>query len=108
MIVESITVGLLSSIIYDIIKASGSATFGKFKASLRERNLSEQDVDGIANLVPISDFDDEMSERAIEKQLAKNEELLNFLSKLKITEGNVVNQVHYGSGDNIAGDKYTS
>lgn len=102
---DFITSTVLSGILYDMIKNNVLLTAVNLKARLQGWLVDDAVVQAIEKEVNALQLSDEMSERAIEKQISSSIELNRILTNI-VPSSNYVVQVHSGSGDNVAGNKY--
>ena len=99
-ILTTITVSLLASACYDILKESGKITMSyltqKFPILSKNMELAEVLSDEIKGMDQNAD--------SIIQQIELNEVINETLQKIN-SSGFKVNQTHYGSGDNVLGNK---
>ncbi|MBK4769021.1 MAG: hypothetical protein FT726_04980 [Pantoea sp. Morm] len=96
---------LISSAVYDMVKAGALLTFDKLKGGLTQYITSERHAEIIAEKISHMEINRTMSEYAIEEKIRSEPSLMEILSNLP-QQGRIVTQIHHGSGDNVAGDKY--
>jgi len=105
MIMEPITTAILARGIYDLIQASVSWSKDALKEKLRTFINDETKVEELAQKIEKIDVNEDMSQKAIEKKLMIDPEILEIIRSIKDEEKVNVKQQHFGSGDNVARDK---
>ncbi|QCP62355.1 hypothetical protein [Pantoea sp. SO10] len=102
---DPITTAILARGIYDLLQSSLSYTKDTLKEKLREFIVDEKKADEAAEKIEELNLNEDMSQKAIEKKINSDPELLDILKSIA-KENNVnVNQYHFGTGDNVARDK---
>jgi len=102
---EPITTAILARGIYDLIQASVSWSKDALKEKLRTFINDETKVEELAQKIEKIDVNEDMSQKAIEKKLMIDPEILEIIRSIKDEEKVNVKQQHFGSGDNVARDK---
>lgn len=102
---DLVLTSVISSAVYDLAKAGVVLTFEKLKGVLTQYITSERHAAIIAEKLSQMQIDRSMSEYAIEEKIRSEPSLIEILSNLP-QQGRSVTQIHHGSGDNVAGDKY--
>lgn len=102
---DALTLSLLSSATYDLIKSGASLTAKILKDKLKKWALDDATAEKIANELDKLQLDDGLSEKAIERKI-ENSEIPKILMGVPPAT-NVINiiQTHSGSGDNVGRDK---
>ncbi|MGP9656068.1 hypothetical protein [Halomonas sp. AOP35-4E-18] len=110
MMIESVVAGVVANIVYESTKKGLSLTKAYLVNELAKAvNDDQKKLDHIADELVKLDTSEELedlSEKGIIKRMEKYPELVNALNTIK--QENVqktTNQYHFGSGDNVAGDK---
>jgi len=104
----ALTTALLARGIYDIFVKSLSFTKESIKKKLAKFITSEEIVEILAEKIEKLDINEDMSPIAIEKKLNTQPEILEILKKIPEKPTITVNQNHYGTGDNVGGNKITN
>mgnify|MGYP004715180767 CR=1 FL=1 len=102
---DSILMSLISSAVYDMVKAGTILSFERVKSALTQYITSERHAELIAEKISELCINQSMSEYAIEEKI-KNEPALVELLSNRPQQGRALTQIHYGSGDNVGGNKY--
>jgi len=77
----------------------------KVKDTLTQYITSERHAELIAEKISQMDINRSMSEYAIEEKIKSDPVLVEMLSDLP-QQASALTQIHYGSGDNVGGNKY--
>jgi|TARA_R100001143_G_scaffold25803_1_gene26036 hypothetical protein len=101
---EPISTVIISGVIYDMLKHSISITGSNIKTKLREWVIDDAQSEKLATAINSLDLNDEMGEKAINKQLMSSNEVVTLLSQIQ-PSNIVITQSHSGTGDNVAGNK---
>ena len=101
---EPISTVIISGVIYDMLKHSISITGSNIKTKLREWVIGDAQSEKLATAINRLDLNDEMGEKAINKQLMSSNEVVTLLSQIQ-PNNIVITQSHSGTGDNVAGNK---
>ncbi|WP_235042172.1 GapS6a family protein [Vreelandella profundi] len=110
MVIESVVAGVVANIVYESTKKGLSLTKAYFVSELAKAVNEEQGkldhiADELVKLDQSVDLED-LSEKGIIKRMEESPELVKALNNIKTENvGNTINQYHYGSGDNVGGDK---
>ncbi len=102
---DPIMMSLISSTVYDLVKAGAVLSCEKLKGALTQYITSERHAELIAEKISQMDINRSMSEYAIEEKIKSEPVLVEILSNLP-QQDRALTQIHYGSGDNVGGNKY--
>lgn len=103
---DYLSASILSGIVYDCIKKGIKISADKLKERLRNWLIEDDLALLLSNELNELQLDDEMSEIAIERKISSSGKLLNLVNNVnKSNKNNNISQVHYGTGDNVGGDK---
>lgn len=107
MVLESVTLGMLSSLCYDVIKHSGHYAKDKFLSSFGKKYPAQNNekLELLASEIEELRLNDEMSEKAILKKLEASQTIRELTAQIELKTQINISQHHSGKGDNIAGDK---
>ena len=104
---DALTVSILSSAAYDILKTGLKFTGQTIKDKLKNWVLDDITATLLATKLEKLDLSDELSEKAIERKIENETDISDLLSKNKPAPQVInITQHHSGSGDNIGRDKY--
>lgn len=102
---DALTLSLLSSAAYDLLKSGASLTAQILKDKLKKWILDDITAEKIANELDKLQLNDELSEKAIERKI-ENSEIPKILEGVQpATNITNITQTHSGSGDNVGRDK---
>lgn len=96
---------VLSGIVYDLLKNGMKVSSESLKNKFQDWLVDDQRLNAISNHLQNLHLSDQMSEKAIDKQISCSEELLVLLKSVIQKPQITINQTHSGSGDNVAGNK---
>lgn len=102
---EFLSAAVLSGIVYDLIKHQVQITAESLKDKLRGWVVDEAVAPALAVELERLELNDEMSEKAIERQIAESKDIQSILHNIVPNTTNVIIQHHSGTGDNIGGNK---
>lgn len=102
---DFMTSTILSGFVYDMIKNGIVLTAVNIKARLQGWLVNDAVAQAIERELSDLNISEEMSERAIEQKILSSTTLSEILKSMTPSNNSVV-QVHSGSGDNVAGNKY--
>jgi Na+-translocating ferredoxin:NAD+ oxidoreductase RnfG subunit len=102
---EFLSATILSGVVYDLIKHQVQVTAESLKEKLRDWVIDEAVAPTLATEIEKLELNDEMSEKAIERQISESTDIQSILSNIVPNTTNVVIQHHSGTGDNIGGNK---
>jgi len=103
---EFMTAAILSGVAYDAIKRGVIITAQKIKTELKDWLIEDDIATAVSAELNKLDLSDELSEKAIERRIIESTELSGLIKNIfPVIEGNVIQQCHYGSGDNVGRDK---
>ncbi len=103
---EFMSATILSGVLYDCLKHGTYVTASKLKEKFQGWIIDDQLATKLESQVTALKLNDEMSEKAITKHIEASLELNRLLREIRpVAQASVINQVHNGTGDNIAGDK---
>lgn len=100
---EFITTTILSGVIYDILKRGVFLTKDVLANNLKKWLIDDATLEKLAIKLQELNLNDEMSEKAIEREINSSNQIKELLSK--ISTHNIDIQIHAGTGDNIIGNK---
>lgn len=100
---EFITTTILSGVIYDILKRGVFLTKDVLANNLKKWLIDDATLEKLAIKLQELNLNDEMSEKAIEREINSSNQIKELLSK--ISTHNIDIQIHSGTGDNIIGNK---
>ncbi|MDR9468871.1 hypothetical protein [Marinospirillum sp.] len=111
MILESLAAGVVANLVYESTKKGISLTKDYLMKELIQSVDSDQkNLEYIAEQLIKLDQSEELedlSKKGIIKKINKCHELAKALNSIKQESvKNTINQYHYGTGDNVGGDKY--
>ncbi|MDG0801448.1 GapS6a family protein [Pectobacterium polaris] len=102
---DTVTSAIVSGAVYDIFKKGISFTKEKIKEQLSAFITNDDCVEIIAKKLAAMDLNDDMSEKAIQRKVEDDTDILTALDNLSRNDVAKINQHHYGSGDNVGGNK---
>ncbi|MEN4931812.1 hypothetical protein ABEI22_22215 [Erwinia billingiae] len=102
---DPIMISLISSAVYDLVKAGTVLSCERIKGALTQYITSDRHAELIAEKISEMDINRSMSEYAIEEKIKSEPSLAEMLSNLP-QQDRALTQIHYGSGDNVGGNKY--
>ncbi|MCL2893207.1 GapS6a family protein [Brenneria tiliae] len=102
---DVVTSAIISGAVYDIFKKGLSFTKGKIKEKLSKFIANDDCIELIANKLVAMNLNDDMSEKAIQRKIEEDTDVLTALGNLPKNEVAKINQHHYGAGDNVGGNK---
>lgn len=102
---DVVTSAIVSGAVYDIFKKGLSFTKEKIKEQLLVFITNDDCVEIIAKKLAAMDLNDDMSEKVIQRKIEEDNDILTALDNLPKNDAAKVNQHHYGSGDNVGGNK---
>lgn len=105
---DIVTTAIISGAVYDIFKKGMFFTKEIIKEQLSNFITNDDCVELIANKISLMDLNDDMSEKAIQRKIEESADILNALAKITKIDTVLINQCHYGSGDNVGGNKITN
>ena len=103
--VDFITGTVLSGILYDMLKHQVKLTSDNIKEKLQGWLIDDAMAKNIEIELQKLQLSNDMSESAINKQLASSNGLTELMKAIKPTTETTITQTHSGTGDNIAGNK---
>ena len=102
---DALTLSILSSATYDLLKGGVKLTTQTLKDKLRKWILDESTAEKIASELDKLDLDDELSEKAIQRKI-ENTNIPTILKSIQpATNITNITQTHSGTGDNVGHDK---
>jgi len=102
---DALTLSILSSATYDLLKGGVKLTAQALKGGLKKWLLDENTAQEIVNELEQLDLDDGLSEKAIERKI-ENSNIPKILESIQpATNITNITQNHSGSGDNVGRDK---
>lgn len=102
---EFITTTILSGVIYDIFKKGMSITKDVLANNLKKWLIDDATLEKLAIKLQELNLNDEMSEKAIEREINSSNQIKELLSKISAHNVDIDIQIHSGTGDNIIGNK---
>jgi hypothetical protein len=102
---SALTTALLARGIYDLFVKGLSFTKDGIKSKLTEFITNDEHAEKLAKKIAKLDFNEDMSEKAIEKKLNNQPDIIEILKNIPETSTTTINQQHFGSGDNVGGNK---
>lgn len=102
---DALTLSLLSSATYDLLKSGASLSAQIIKDKLKKWVLDDATAEKIADELDKLQLNDELSEKAIERRI-QGSEISKILEGVQpATNVTNITQSHSGSGDNVGRDK---
>lgn len=98
---DELTIGVLSSAVWDLIKKGATVTANKLKGKLKDWILSDDELNTLADTINRASMDKILSERALQEYLYSNEEIIKVLSNAKHIEN--ITQTVNGDGNIVIG-----
>ncbi len=91
---DELTIGVLSSAVWDLIKKGATVTANKLKGKLKDWILSDDELNTLADTINRASMNEIVSERALQEYLHSNEEITKILfnSKLNVTVNPTIKQ----------------
>lgn len=112
---DPITTSIIASAVYELLKHGTLVTAASLKSRLANWLQNDADAVSLEKAINELELNDEMSEKAINKQLEQSAALGNLIQQINAkavqnSTSNIttVNQTHSGSGDNVAGSKFVN
>ncbi len=102
---DFITATVLSGVTYDLLKHGAQISATSLKDKLRNWLLSDTQLATLADEISSLEINDEMSEKVIQKKLEQSELIKIILNSSKNSPKEGVALQHFGTGDNVAGNK---
>lgn len=102
---EFITTTILSGVIYDILKRGVFLTKDVLANNLKKWLIDDATLEKLAIKLQELNLNDEMSEKAIEREINSSNGIKELLSKISAHNVDIDIQIHSGTGDNIIGNK---
>lgn len=102
---EFITTTILSGVIYDIFKKGMLITKDVLANNLKKWLMDDDTLEKLTVKLQALNLNDEMSEKAIEREINSSNEIKELLSKISAHNVDINIQIHSGTGDNIIGNK---
>ena len=102
---EFITTTILSGVIYDILKRGVFLTKDVLANNLKKWLMDDTTLEKLTVKLQELNLNDEMSEKAIEREINSSNEIKELLSKISAHNVDINIQIHSGTGDNIIGNK---
>lgn len=102
---EPITTAIISRAIYDIFLCGAKYTKSVIKDKLLKLIENNHTAEAIADKLVRLNVDENMSEKAIEKKIISDSELVELIKSIKNVNQTTINQQHFGVGDNIGNNK---
>jgi hypothetical protein len=103
---DALTVSILSSAAYDILKTGLKFTSQTIKEKLKNWVLDDLTANILASKLETLDLSDELSEKAIFRRIEEDSDIAELLKNNQPPQKTInITQHHSGSGDNIGRDK---
>lgn len=102
---EFITTTILSGVIYDILKRGVFLTKDVLANNLKKWLIDDATLEKLAIKLQELNLNDEMSEKAIEREINSSNQIKELLTKISAHNVDIDIQIHSGTGDNIIGNK---
>lgn len=103
---EFLTSTILAGIAYDLIKNGTLISLESLKNKLKGWLISDENLKILSQKINNIDNLDDLSEKAISKQLEQDTTVTQILANIQQDKSaNIITQTHFGSGDNVGGDK---
>lgn len=102
---EFITTTILSGVIYDILKRGVFLTKDVLANNLKKWLMDDTTLEKLTVKLQELNLNDEMSEKAIEREINSSNGIKELLSKISAHNVDIDIQIHSGTGDNIIGNK---
>ena len=102
---SALTTAILARGIYDIFSTGLSYTKEGIKKKLTEFITSDQHVEILADKLEKLSVNEDMSQKAIEKVLNTQPDIVEILQNIPEGSTTTINQAHFGTGDNVGGNK---
>ncbi|WP_139834252.1 hypothetical protein [Pseudomonas sp. B11(2017)] len=102
---DALALSVLTSATYDLLKTTTTFTIQFIKSELKKWILDDETAGKIVSELDSLELTDELSEKAI-KQKIESTNIPKLLKDLKPSQTTNITQNHYGSGDNVGGNKY--
>ena len=102
---EFITTTILSGVIYDILKRGVFLTKDVLANNLKKWLMDDATLEKLTVKLQELNLNDEMSEKAIEREINSSNGIKELLSKISAHNVDIDIQIHSGTGDNIIGNK---
>lgn len=95
----------ISKIASDTIKRGVKITSEQLKIQLKNWLLKDEEYEVVSEVINTIPAEYQINEKIIEAYIETNSTLTRIIEQSKIGDSRQVNQMHTGSGDNVAGDK---
>lgn len=102
---DALALSILTSATYDLLKTATKLTIKTIKTELRKWILDDETAEKIVSELNSLQLTDQMSEKAIKERI-ENTNIPKLLENLQPSlQTTNITQTHYGSGDNVGGNK---
>lgn len=91
---DELTIGVLSSAVWDLIKKGATVTANKLKGKLKDWILSDDELNTLADTINRASMNEIVSERALQEYFRYNEEIIKILSNAnrKVTVKQIIEE----------------
>lgn len=91
---DELTIGILSSAVWDLIKKGAMVTSNNLKGKLKDWMLSDDDLNTLVDNINSASMDEVVSERALQEYFRYNEEIIKILSNAnrKVTVKQIIEE----------------
>lgn len=100
-----LTSTIISGIVYDGLKTGTSLGADFLKDKLQNWLIDDAQLTRLADQIDEMVLNDDMSEKAITRQLDSNAAIVSLLQQVKPQVNTTITQTHSGTGDNIGRDQ---
>jgi len=101
--VSTVVTGIIASVIYDVLKVSGSVVWDEVRAKLPKTiSLNDTQEKELPVLLEKLDLNSDMSESAIQRKIENSNEIMALVQTMQVSSQiqNTITQNHAGEGDN--------
>jgi len=98
----------ISKIAYNTIKKGVKVTSEKLREQLKNWLLKDEDYDVVSEVINTIPAEYQINEQILGAYIETNSKLAKIIEQCEIGSSRPTNQLHTGSGDNIAGDKHVT
>lgn len=98
-------IAAISKIASDTIKKGVKITSEQLRLQLKNWLLKDEEYEVVSEVINTIPVEYQINEKIIEAYIETNSALARIIEQSKIGDSRQVNQMHTGSGDNVAGDK---
>uniref|UniRef100_UPI0040563307 hypothetical protein n=1 Tax=Agathobacter sp. TaxID=2021311 RepID=UPI0040563307 len=102
---EEMLITAISKIASKAVKEGIKITSDQLRLQLKDWLLKDEEYEIVSEVINTIPAEYQLNEKIVEAYIETNAILTQILSQAKMGASRQVNQMHTGSGDNIAGDK---